>query len=394
MDRAEIEQFMGTRLLDDGDRIIITRTDTMIREVIQKWHTPQGKDAAIRAAGALFVRMAGSWRSTCKLLDGCAGLHEIESFSNDAAAVVRCLHDASLQAEYILAGDSNRSLSPDDLGMLYLDFEIVERHRMMTKGVTFPSTLARHLAASPRRPAGEANLQRDFDRVKGAYLEGASPRTRPHWYKGNLPQIAERLGREEEHFWFLRSFDSSIHGGPLAVLKGPVPAGADLMILANHLICRTAKKLVSASGIELSGESQEVLDARTDDLLNIGPAPSSETERPEMTRGDEDERRFTEWLLSDVTGMTRELGYTPTRFIQMVHDHGGVRACKLLLRPEIPASIGFCRLHKLGRLDLSVEHIALSDEWGALFAEEEKTTARFRLDNPDEICSDATLVGE
>jgi hypothetical protein len=43
---------------------------------------------------------------------------------------------------------------------------------------------------------------------------------------------------------------------------------------------------------------------------------------------------------------------------------------------------------------LSVEHMALSDDWGALFSEQEKETARFRLDNADEICADPTLVGE
>ncbi len=265
---------MDTRLLDNDDRIIIARTDEMVREIIQKWHATQGDATGTRAAGALFVRMAGSWRSLCKLLDGCSDRHEIESFSNDAAAVLRCLHDASLQAEYILAGDSARDLSPDDLGKLYIDFEIVERHRMMTKGVTFSSTLAKRIAASPRRPEGEANLQRDFDRVKDAYKQGDGSKTRMHWYKGNLPQIAEKLDREEEHFWFLRCFDSSIHGGPLAVFSGPVPAGANLMLLSNHIICRTAKRLVSAVGIELSAESIEVLEASSDDVLNIGPGPS------------------------------------------------------------------------------------------------------------------------
>lgn len=78
----------------------------------------------------------------------------------------------------------------------------------------------------------------------------------------------------------------------------------------------------------------------------------------------------------------------------MVQEHGGVHACKMLLRPEIPASVGFCRLQQLGRLDLSVEHIALSTEWSHLFDDAEREAAQFRIKNADAICSTPGLVGE
>ena len=119
----------------------------------------------------------------------------------------------------------------------------IERHRLM-KGLEFSSSLARSLTLSPRRPEGEAKLQRQFEQVKGAYAQ-RSGKLRQHWYEGTLTQIAKKLSRDEEHFWFLRSFDSCIHAGPLAVFRGPTPAGADLMIFANNLVCRTAKRLVA-----------------------------------------------------------------------------------------------------------------------------------------------------
>ena len=269
---------MVTRLFDEGDRDIMGRMRSMLQEVITVWHGSSNHAAAASsAAGIVFVRMAGSWRSICKLLDDCSDLHEMEVFSNDAAAILRCLHDASLQAEYILDGDGSRGQSPDDLGTLYLDFEIVERHEMMQKGLTFTSTFARRLAASPLRPKGEAKLQQAFDRIKGAYQQ-PDGRTRAHWYKGNLPQIAEKLGRKEEHFWLLRSYDSSIHAGPSAALKGPMPAGADLVTVANYLICRTAKRLASAAGIVLSAESAELIEAYPDNMLNVDPGSSDEGE--------------------------------------------------------------------------------------------------------------------
>jgi hypothetical protein len=113
-----------------------------------------------------------------------------------------------------------------------------------------------------------------------------------------------------------------------------------------------------------------------------------------MARLEEDSQDLTNWILSDMSETTRSLGYTPIRFLHMVHKHGGAQACRQLLRPEIPASIGFCRLRKLGLLDISVEQIALSEKWKHLFNDGERATAQFRLDNADEICSDPSLIGE
>lgn len=324
--------------IDNDDRDTIARTDAMIQELIQKWHAAQGKTPAIHAAGALFVRMAGSWRSICVLLESCKDQHESELVSNDAAAILRCLHDASLQAEYILAGDTRRGLTPDDLGRSYLDFEIVERHRMMTKGLTYPSVFARRLAMSPRRPEGEAKLQKEFDQVKDAYRVGTSSRIRPHWYKGNLNQIAKVLGRGEEHFWFLRSFDSSIHAGPLAVLRGPAPAGADLMIPANHLLCRTAKSLVSAANLVLLGVSAEVLDAGEKDLLNVAVITSSEPATSESNAT----QRLTLSILNlpgvgrksarDILTAVRLVpeSLTPAEFTALLQEYGGPRTRNLV----------------------------------------------------------------
>ena len=141
---------------------------------------------------------------------------------------------------------------------------------MMKRATTFDSVLARRLKASPRRPAGEARNQREFDRVKTRYETRDGKRVRSHWYHGNLAEIAKKLGREEEHFWFLSQFNSSIHGGPSAVLHGPVPAGADLMILAMNIICRGAQLLSTAANMELSSSAAEVLREAPDDLTDLG----------------------------------------------------------------------------------------------------------------------------
>ncbi len=74
-----------------------------------------------------------------------------------------------------------------------------------------------------------------------------------------------------------------------------------------------------------------------------------------------------------------ECGYIATRFIQMVHEHGGVNCAKRLLAstsyPE-----GLTKLWELGRLDISMEALVLDEKWASLFEPEEIEAARKRLE--------------
>ena len=74
----------------------------------------------------------------------------------------------------------------------------------------------------------------------------------------------------------------------------------------------------------------------------------------------------------------RELGYTATRFIQMVSEHGGVEAARQLLRAP-GVSDGFTTLWEHGRLDLSVEAHVLRPEFASLFKAQERAIAVKRL---------------
>lgn len=73
-----------------------------------------------------------------------------------------------------------------------------------------------------------------------------------------------------------------------------------------------------------------------------------------------------------------KLGYYPTRFRQMVEEYGGLAAAKQLLSGETPSD-GFERLWELGRLDLTVECLALREPWRRLFTDEELREAERRL---------------
>ena len=84
---------------------------------------------------------------------------------------------------------------------------------------------------------------------------------------------------------------------------------------------------------------------------------------------------------SDVAGVVRakgEAGYTATRFIQMLSDHGGVKTAKTLLAsPSV--SDGFTALWEAGRPDLTVEYQVLQPQFRSLFTQRELESARQRL---------------
>ncbi len=90
-------------------------------------------------------------------------------------------------------------------------------------------------------------------------------------------------------------------------------------------------------------------------------------------------KEFHEAMLGIYKAALNECKYRPTRFLQMVTEHGGVEAAKMLINaPEV--SEGFTRLWECGRLDLTVEAYAIKSEFAMLFTEEEKDIATRRLE--------------
>ena len=75
----------------------------------------------------------------------------------------------------------------------------------------------------------------------------------------------------------------------------------------------------------------------------------------------------------------RERGYTPTRFVQMVAEFGGLGAAHALLSGP-NASDGFTQLWEMDRLDMSVEANVLLPWFQDLFTLEEQTNARRKLE--------------
>ena len=75
----------------------------------------------------------------------------------------------------------------------------------------------------------------------------------------------------------------------------------------------------------------------------------------------------------------REIGYTASKFFQMLEQHGGLQTARILINASTTSS-GYTRLWELKRLDLSVEAVVHENsEWHPLFTAEELERCRKRL---------------
>jgi hypothetical protein len=91
------------------------------------------------------------------------------------------------------------------------------------------------------------------------------------------------------------------------------------------------------------------------------------------------ENRFHEAMVRIYHRAKDEADYNATRYIQMVSEHGGVEAARILINADAPSD-GYTELWKRHHLDITVEALVVENpEWYPLFAPEEIERARQRL---------------
>jgi hypothetical protein len=95
------------------------------------------------------------------------------------------------------------------------------------------------------------------------------------------------------------------------------------------------------------------------------------------------ELHFHQDVLSDVEAAKREIGYNPTRFMQMVGEYGAAGTARRLLASGVGTSDGFTTLYLNDRLRLTIEARVLLPWYRDLFTSEETSTARRRLQEHD-----------
>ena len=90
------------------------------------------------------------------------------------------------------------------------------------------------------------------------------------------------------------------------------------------------------------------------------------------------EERFN-LAMNQIYSEAKAIGYTPSYFFQMLHQHGGLSTAKILINAT-KVSSGYFRLWEMNRLDLTVEALVYENsEWHSLFTSAELEKCRNRL---------------
>ena len=100
------------------------------------------------------------------------------------------------------------------------------------------------------------------------------------------------------------------------------------------------------------------------------------------------EHEFDQAMINVYRTAKEECDYNATRFLDMLHDYGGIETAHRLLGGTEP-QFGFTKLWERGRLDITVECLVLNPRFQALFEDHELETARQRLrqyDYDPEMC--------
>jgi len=98
-----------------------------------------------------------------------------------------------------------------------------------------------------------------------------------------------------------------------------------------------------------------------------------------MTDSESLKMSFDEEMFDIYVRAKREAGYNATRFLHMLHEHGGLETARILLH-STNVSEGYTALLLRNRLDLTVEAVIHDNpKWHALFTSQELAICRDRL---------------
>jgi hypothetical protein len=92
------------------------------------------------------------------------------------------------------------------------------------------------------------------------------------------------------------------------------------------------------------------------------------------------QKQFTGTMLDIYRRVSKETGYKPTYFLQMVTETSGYEAAMHLVHASQPSD-GYTELYTRKRLDLTVEALVLQPKWKTLFSDDDRAKARKRLED-------------
>lgn len=178
------------------------------------------------------------------------------------------------------------------------------------------------------------------------------------------------------------SGQTSDFGGLWQVLPGSPEARLKLVVQVQQLALRGLGRfaLTADEKAALSGITKAAL-ARAEDRRNALLSFADAMAMIDAGRAPEqaplpDPRAF-DRAMQAIYEEAVTFGYRPTRFREMLAEHGGIETARRLIRGS--ATRGFDTLWEHKRLDLSVEALVNDPRWRALFSDEETGIAARRL---------------
>jgi hypothetical protein len=246
--------------LDPENKDSYQRVYQLFHRVQSRFLTLSDKDNVSRVLFCLAVREGITCRSIVRLYDQREG---DEAFVLDAAALLRCMFDAYLQAHHIVH-DASKS---EERATLYLEYQHVERFRARHDILRHDNTATRGAIKSPLKDEGDKRLQQQYDRVKGLFPGGRNRETRDKWYAGNLGQLAENAGLRDEYDTFIAQFNGAVHSSFYAIQSGDIVRASTALLLAATLTARMILLNVRHHNLELGEEDERDLCGLADKFL-------------------------------------------------------------------------------------------------------------------------------
>lgn len=213
------------------------------------------EDAVALALLYLFTRLANTWRTIDTLWRHLAPDCP-ETFMVDAGTLVRAMFEAYVQAAFIVHDSEKRQERAED----YLEFEHVERPKVLDRLLKHDTDISRYLKASPLRCKGDARIKAEYERVKPRYWDDRRRRTRNKWYKGTLRDLAKCAGIESEYDLLVSPFHPYVHSSAYGMRYGPPFEPQYVLVLASSIAGKGAKVNLEYHQIELEVRLQAVID--------------------------------------------------------------------------------------------------------------------------------------
>jgi hypothetical protein len=288
--------------------------------------------------------------------------------------------------------DPSRALSPQDLldrgrGSLLVpglySWWVDEKGAAdLSRGLGHPVTggmIYAGQAGATRWPSGKRSANTLWGRITGMHLGGAAEfSTFRRTLAAILRPVLELSSEDDPQL-------SAWINAHLRVNAVPVP-DADRLGQIETAVLGTLDPPLNLSSRPITPIRARLAELRRGH--DVGPAaapappvlPQSHSSPARKPSVDQAERRFHQDMVAIYETAKRELGYTATRFLQMISEHGGLATARQLLWSEQPSD-GFTTLWLRHRLDLTVEAHVLHEEFTTLFTDADRQRARDRLES-------------